>query len=99
VRRERSQRYDRESDAIQPRTAEDFDYAAIADGIESLADELSSALERAHAEAMETAMQIYYATEELAQDPNNTHLIPHVERMREAYERDYGRPIPPKASA
>mgnify|MGYP006137632743 CR=1 FL=1 len=34
--------------------------------------------------------------EELARDPENAHLIPHVEKMREAYLSSYGRPIPPR---
>jgi len=44
------------------------------------------------------ALRIYYAAEELARDPANAHLIPHVEAMRRAYEHDYGVPIPPCTS-
>lgn len=45
------------------------------------------------------ALEIYYAAEELARDPEHAELIPHVARMREAYERDYGVPIPPKGES
>lgn len=77
-------------------SAEDFEYAAIADAAGSLADELHEAIERVHAEATQKALEVYYAAEELARDPAHAELIPHVQRMREAYERDYGKPIPPK---
>jgi hypothetical protein len=82
-------------EGIQPRTAEEFEYAAVAEGLESLADELSTAIDRQHAKATEAALRIYYAAEELARDPEHADLIPRVERMREAYESSYGRPIPP----
>jgi hypothetical protein len=41
-------------------------------------------------------LEIFYAAEEASQDPANAHLIEQVEEMRAAYEREYGRPIPPK---
>jgi hypothetical protein len=74
-------------------TEEDFEYATLADGVESLARELGAAIDPAYALAKAKALEIYYATEELARDPE---LIPHLARMREAYERDYGVAIPPK---
>jgi hypothetical protein len=83
---------------LQARTAEEFEYLAVAEGLESLASELSSAVERKYAEAMERALQVYYTAEELSRDPAHADLIPHVQRMREAYEHDFGRPIPPRAN-
>lgn len=82
--------------SIQPRTAEEFEYAAVAEALENLADDVSAAVDRANAEAMETALRVYYTAEELSRDPEHAHLIPHVEKMREAYMNTYGRPIPPK---
>lgn len=76
------------------RTTEDFEALALAEGLENLADDLSAAIRKKQAEAMEAALRIYYAAEELARDPANAHIVPHVQRMREAYERDFGRPIP-----
>lgn len=81
---------------LQACTAEEFEYLAVEEGLESLASELSSAIERKHAEAVEMALQVYYTAEELSRDPAHADLIPHVQRMREAYERDFGRPIPPR---
>ena len=81
---------------IQPQTAEDFEELAVADALESLASELSAAVEQAYAETMETAMRAYYIAEEMAKDPAHAELIPHVEKMREAYLKSYGKPIPPK---
>jgi len=77
-------------------TAEEFEALALAEGLENLADDLSAAIEKKRAEAVQKALQIYYAAEEAARDPANAHLIPHLQQMREAYERDFGRPIPPK---
>jgi len=81
----------------KPRTAEEFEYAALADALQSLADDVSASVDHAKAKALEAALQIYYTAEELARDPEHAHLIPHVQQMREACEREYGRPIPPKA--
>ena len=77
-------------------TEEDFEYAAVADGLESLADEIHASVEHARKLAVEKALEIYYAAEELSHDPAHAELIPHVQKMREAYERDFGKPIPPK---
>ena len=77
-------------------TAEEFEMLALAEGLENLADDLSAAIRKKRAEALESALQIYYTAEELARDPANAHIVPLVEKMREAYERDFGRPIPPK---
>ncbi|MGZ5441214.1 MAG: hypothetical protein ACXW5U_08075 [Thermoanaerobaculia bacterium] len=77
-------------------SAEEFEYAAVAEGLETLAADLGSAIDRKHAEATEAALQIYYTAEELARDPEHAHVIPHVEKMREAYLSEYGRPIPPR---
>ena len=84
------------SDGLQPRTEEEFEMLAIADGVESLAHDLGAALDKKRAELMAHAMEVYYTAEELSHDPEHAHLIPHVQQMREAYERDFGRPIPPK---
>jgi hypothetical protein len=81
---------------MNPDKLEEFNYLAVADGLESLADELSEAIEEKKALALAKALEIYYAAEELAKDPANANLIPHVEAMRAAYEQSYGKPIPPK---
>ena len=78
------------------RTAEDFEWAAVMEGIGSLLADVSAVVRQKREQLHETALRVYYATEELSHDPENAHLIPHVERMREAYERDYGRAIPEK---
>jgi len=83
------------SDGRAPvQSAEEFEYAAVADALESLASDVQSAIDRAHAEAMEKALEIYYTAEALSRDPAHADLIPHVEEMRRAYEKSYGRPIP-----
>lgn len=82
-------------DGLPSWTEEDFEYAAVADGLASLADDLSAAIEHGNAVATARALEIYYAAEELARDPQHAELIPHVERMRAAYESEHGGPIPP----
>ena len=84
----------RDVEGISSWSEENFDYAAVADGLSSLAGELSAAIDHAAAAATEKALEIYYAAEELARDPAHAELIPHVERMRAAYERDFGGPVP-----
>ena len=39
-------------------------------------------------------MEIYYAAEKLAKDPDHAHLIPYVEQMRAVYRRDFRTEIP-----
>jgi hypothetical protein len=73
---------------------DDFDHAALADALESLASELRSAIEEARAGMVDQALEAYYAAEELARDPEHAELVPHVEAMRVAYEREFGRGIP-----
>lgn len=77
-------------------SAEEFELGAVVEALETFAADLSSAIDRKQAEATEAALQIYYTAEELARDPEHANLIPHVEKMREAYLREYGRPIPPR---
>jgi hypothetical protein len=77
-------------------TMEDFDLMAVADGLEAFADDIQAVIEQKHAAALVKALEIYYAAEELARDPAHPELIPHVEAMRSAYEKQYGKPIPPK---
>ena len=74
----------------------DFESESIAMAAESMAAELRAAIEEAQAKALSQALEVYYAAEELSRDPAHADLIPHVEAMRAAYERDYGTPIPPR---
>jgi len=73
---------------------EDFEYETVLNALESVAAELGAALESAHAKATADALGIYYAAEELARNSAHADLIPHVEAMRRAYEREVGRMVP-----
>jgi hypothetical protein len=74
--------------------SEMFEMETLAEALESFAGELSASIEAAEEKAMAGAMEIYYAAEKLAQDPEHAHLIPYVEQMRAAYRRDFGKEIP-----
>jgi hypothetical protein len=75
---------------------DEFDYAVVAEGFESLANELTAAIDAKQAAALAQSLEVYYTAEELSRDPQHANLIPHVQAMREAYERNYGRAIPPR---
>lgn len=75
---------------------DDFEWESVEMAAQSMADELHEAIEEAQAKALAKALEIYYAAEELARDPEHADLIPTVEAMRAAYEKDFGKPIPPK---
>lgn len=75
----------------------DFELMTVAEAIEDVSSELSESVVRARAKALAAALRIYYEMEELARDPAHADLIPQVEAMRAAYERDFGVPIPPKS--
>jgi len=71
-----------------------FEMETLADALESFASELSDSIETAQQQAMAGALEIYYAAEKLAKEPEHAHLIPYVEQMRAVYLRDFGRDIP-----
>jgi len=71
-----------------------FELQTLAGALESFAGELSDSIESAQQQAMAGALEIYYAAEKLAKDPEHAHLIPYVEQMRAVYRRDFGRDIP-----
>jgi len=73
---------------------EAFEMEALAEALESFADELGESIELARQKALEKALEIYYAAEKLARDPEHADLIPYVEQMREVYRRDFGTDIP-----
>jgi len=75
---------------------EDFEYAAVADALEAMGDDLAAAITGAQTALAGKCLEIYYAAEELSRDPAHVDLVPHVEEMRRAYERSYGRAIPPR---
>jgi len=57
---------------------------------------LRAIVERRHQAAYEESLRVYYIAEELAGSGEHPELIPHVEAMRSAHEKQYGKPIPPK---
>lgn len=79
------------------RTQQDFDDAAVMHAVESLLADVQAIVDNARQRAFESALDIYYKAEELARDPENAELIPHVAEIRRAYESSYGHPIPTKA--
>ena len=74
----------------------DFEEAAVIEALESLADDVGAVVQEKRAKLLAQALEIYYTAEELARNPEHANLIPHVEEMRRAYEKEYGKPIPPK---
>ena len=81
---------------VEARTMEEFEGAAVLEAVETLADDLRATIEEAEQRMYESALDVYYAAEELAQDPAHADVIPHVEAMRAAHQKSYGRPIPTK---
>lgn len=77
-------------------TAEDFAWDAVQEAVESILAEVQSIAQAKRQALLEHILDLYYAMEEASRDPKNAHLIPHVERMRAAYFRDYGHAIPTK---
>jgi len=82
-----------------PKTQDDFDRAAVLDALESFTADLNAlnALADQRMErVLEDALKTFYLIEDLARDPAHADLIPVVENLRKAYERDFGEPIPPR---
>jgi hypothetical protein len=74
----------------------DFAALAAADALSALAAKIKAVLARRHEELYQKCLTAYYVAEDLARDPQHADLIPHVESMRAAHERDYGYSIPPR---
>jgi hypothetical protein len=74
----------------------DFETQALIDALESMAADIRTVIAEKEAKALEMALDAYYAAEELILDPQHAELIPQVEAMRAAYQKDFGKPIPPR---
>lgn len=77
-------------------TEEDLVWDAALEALESTMAEVEAVVQAKKQRLFEKVLDIYYAIEEATRDPENAHLIPHLEAMRAAYLRDYGHPIPTK---
>lgn len=75
-------------------TEEDFAWGAVADAVRSVLAEIEAVADAKRRTLFEKVLDIYYAAEKASHEPENAHLLPHVQKMREAYERGYGHPIP-----
>jgi hypothetical protein len=73
---------------------EAFEMETIAEALESFSGELSASIDAAQEKATVQALEIYYAAEKLAREPEHAILIPYVERMRTAYRLEFGEEIP-----
>ena len=74
----------------------DFDALAAVDALTTLMGQVQEFLDRRQEELYWKAVEVYYQAVELARDPEHAHLAAHVENIREAHLRQYGRPIPPR---
>jgi len=84
------------SERLHARSIEDFELETVAEALETMVEETGAVVEALEDSLFEQALDIYYAAEELARDPEHAHLIEHVEKMRRSYEAEEGRPIPSK---
>ncbi len=87
-------RHEGKIDSVQ--SMEDFEMEAIADGLESLAADVSGLVLEAELKLFNQALDVYYAAVDLTADGKNPEILPHLESMRSAYEKSYGAPIPPR---
>lgn len=77
-------------------TDEEFAWETVQEALESLVAEMEALNDARRQKLLDAILDMYYGMEEAIRDPANAHLIPHVEKLRAAYFRDYGRPIPTK---
>ena len=85
---------DTEGAAYLAGNREDAMVAFTIDALQTLADDMQSVLDRRREALYRQALEIYYATEELARHPEHAHLAAQLEAMRQAHEREYGCPPP-----
>ena len=72
-----------------------FDLETVQEGMQAVLEEVAASVDYARRLAIAEGLKVYYAAVELAEDPEHADLIPHLAAMREAYEREFGEPIPP----
>ena len=77
-------------------TEEDFLWNAAEEAVDSFHAEVRAVAQARRKQLLERVLDLYYAMEEAARDPQHAELIPQLEVMRAAYLRDYGHPIPTK---
>jgi hypothetical protein len=83
-----------EGGAYAAGSREDAMTAFTVDALQTLADDMQSVLDRRKEAAYRQALEVYYAAEKLARDPEHAHLAGQVEAMRRAHESEYGYPPP-----
>jgi uncharacterized membrane protein YccC len=81
---------------LNTQSIEDFELETVAEALETMVEETGAVIEALEESLFEQALDIYYAAEELARDPEHAHLVEQVEKMRRSYEAEEGRPIPSK---
>ena len=81
---------------LETASIDEFEAEAIAEALEAMADDARALADAAMQAAIEKALDIYYVTEQLARDPQHAELIPHLDNMRRAYERQFGCAVPSK---
>lgn len=80
-------------------SAEEALFEFSIDALGTLAGDMHAVLDGRQQAAYRQALEAYYATEELARDPEHAHLAEHVKAMRLAHEKDFGVPPPPRHSS
>lgn len=95
ARRERRAREEKTS-RMDVGSVEEFELGAVRDALEELADDVGGIVREKQEALYEQVLDVYYATEELSREPEHAHLVEHVEKMRAAHLRSYGRPVPTK---
>jgi isochorismate hydrolase len=82
--------------SLNMQSMQDFELETVAEALETMVEETGAVIEALEESLFEQALDIYYAAEELARDPEHAHLVEQVEKMRRSYEAEEGRPIPSK---
>lgn len=82
--------------AADEETMREFDYVTAAEALRAVSDEMHEELQRQNKKLLDQAMRVYYTMVEMAKDDPKTakELAPHIQSMREAYVRDFGKEIP-----
>jgi len=67
-----------------------------ADPILQELEDIEANVRHARAYLRKEAVAVYLRMERAVRNPKNAHLIPRMKRMREVYQRLFGRPMPTK---
>ncbi|HEX9985571.1 MAG TPA: hypothetical protein VGF69_20100 [Thermoanaerobaculia bacterium] len=73
---------------------DDFALDGAVESLHAMSEQIQALIKQKMDAGYEASLQVYYAAEKLAREPEHAHMREQVENMRRAHVAQYGREIP-----